>query len=170
MALPLPTTVEDHVPRPSRTAAFTDGPEGDQPTTAIEPSREAARLGTQVEAHGPRLAGGPHGEPAGRVAAWTATDPLVGSFTAQAAVTLPDVSEAMESGPTMPAVSMSLGLPHAPPTGRVAALTVVLASQTTVALPDPSSATRGPDACDRTGEAAMTALQLPPAGRVADST
>jgi hypothetical protein len=62
---------------------------------------------------------------------------LVGSFTAQAAVTLPDVSEAMESGPAMPAVSMSLGLPHAPPTGRVAALTVVLVSQTTVALPDP---------------------------------
>jgi hypothetical protein len=49
-------------------------------------------------------------------------------------------------------------------------LTVVLASQTTVALPDPSSATRGPDACDRAGEAAVAALQLPPAGRVADST
>ena len=96
----MPTsTVDDHVPRPNRTAALADGPDGDQPTTAMEPSRAAARLRTQVEAHGPRLAGAPHREPAGRVEAWMDVTPLP-EFTTQTAVRSPAESEARRLDPT----------------------------------------------------------------------
>jgi hypothetical protein len=66
-------------------------------------------------------------------------------------------------------VSMTAGLLHEPPAGRVEEAIDVPCSQRAVALPDPSSATRAIDACGRTGETAVIALQLPPAGRVADS-